>query len=205
MGDVSRSHPALANAGALRELYRDITANPREATELFEELIQRFNYKKMREALKFLLSALGADMTAKGPSISRAELQSLMGEVRNMQAILGVYRFFLGRGRLVSQQFKQNGLESSSRLHFEELSKRLVQLLKERYPSPAKILSMAEQLGIRDDIMAQIIIFTQFRDAMRGVSPRLFKNEKHRQDMLMTLIEALSELEDSLEEDEEEE
>jgi hypothetical protein len=40
---------------------------------------------------------------------------------------------------------------------------------------------------------------------MRGVSPRLFKSEKHRQDLLTTVMEAISELDDLLEEEEEEE
>ncbi|MCB1108463.1 MAG: hypothetical protein KDK44_02300, partial [Chlamydiia bacterium] len=109
------------------------------------------------------------------------------------------------RGRIIRQQYEQNALPLNNHLHFETLSKLLVTLLKERYPSVDKILRLAGSLGITDDIMAQIIIFTQYRDAMRGIAPRLFKSEKHRQDMLMTTIEALAELEDALEEEDDDE
>lgn len=203
MGDIARAHTELANPTALRDLYRDITGNPRDANTLFEELIQKFNYSKMREAIEFILKALRSDLTAKGSSISHGELKSLIDEARNMQAILGVYSFFLGRANLVVKEFIKNDMTINPKLHFESLAKQLVRLLKERYPSPTKVFALANALGIRNDIIAQIIIFTQFRDAMRGVSPRLFKNDKHRQDMLMTLIEALAELEDALDEEEE--
>ncbi|MCB1117854.1 MAG: hypothetical protein KDK50_04650 [Chlamydiia bacterium] len=203
MGDIARAHTELANPTALRDLYRDITGNPRDATTLFEELIQKFNFNKMKEAIDFILKALRSDLTAKGSSISHGELKSLIDEARNMQAILGVYSFFLGRSNLVVKEFIKNNMSINPKLHFESLAKQLVRLLKEPYPSPTKVFALSNALGIRNDIIAQIIIFTQFRDAMRGVSPRLFKNEKHRQDMLMTLIEALAELEDALDEEEE--
>ncbi|MCP5509072.1 MAG: hypothetical protein H7A39_01490 [Chlamydiales bacterium] len=205
MGGVSRSHGDLASPSELRDLYRDITGNPREAQELFEELIQKYTYEKMKEAIEFILKALRADLTAKGSSISHGELHTLVSEAKNMQAILGVYNFFKSRGRIIRQQYEQNALPLNNHLHFETLSKLLVTLLKERYPSVDKILRLAGSLGITDDIMAQIIIFTQYRDAMRGIAPRLFKSEKHRQDMLMTTIEALAELEDALEEEDDDE
>jgi type III secretion protein W len=90
-------------------------------------------------------------------------------------------------------------------LSFELLAKMFVKLISEKYPSPEKILKFSSLLGIADEISAQVIIFTQYRDAMRGVSPRLFKSEKHRQDFLMVLIETISELDDLLDEEEEEE
>ncbi len=205
MGGVSRSHAELASPSELRDLYRDITGNPRDAQTLFEELIQKYTYDKMKEAIEFMLKSLRADLTAKGSSISKGQLHTLVSETKNMQAILGVYRFFKSRGRIIRQQYEQNALSVNRYLDFENLSKLLVSLLKERYPSPDKILRLSQALGIKEDIIAQIIIFTQYRDAMRGVSPRLFKNEKHRQDMLMTLIETLSDLEDELDDEDEEE
>lgn len=43
---------------------------------------------------------------------------------------------------------------------------------------------------------AQIILYLQYRDAIRQVAPRLFRNEKHRQELLLSLIETLEELEE---------
>lgn len=199
------SKQGLGNPSGLRDLYRDITGNPRDAVTLFEELNNLFTFEKLKVALKFILHSIGSDLKAKGPSISKGELQRLFSEARTMQAILGVYRFFNLRMDMIANLFKRENLTLPKRLTFEILAKLFMKLLQEKYPSPDKILKMSHLLGIAEEIAAQVIIFTQYRDALRGVSPRLFQTPKHRQDLLMTLIETISELDDLLEEDEEKE
>ncbi len=193
----------LGSPTGLRDIYRDVTGNPREAPTLFTELSDKFTYGNMKLVINFLLHALGADLKSKGPSIATAELHRLMTEARNLQAILWVYRFFQSRMKLIEGSFQNAGL--TLRLTFETLAKLFVQLLKERYPSMDKILALAEKLGISEELLAQIIIFTQMRDAIRGVAPKLFRSEQHRQDVLMSFLEALEELEEELEEEEEKE
>lgn len=198
------SKQGLGNATGLRDLYREITGNPRSALNLFEELNSLFTFEKLKVAIKFILHSLGTDLKAKGPSISRAELQRLFSEARSMQAILGVYRFFNLRMGMIEKLFAKEDLAVPKRLSFELLAKQFMKLLGERYPSPDKVLKLAVLLGISEELAAQVIIFTQYRDAIRNVSPRLFNTNKHRQDLLTTLIETISELDDLLEEDEDE-
>jgi type III secretion protein W len=189
----------------LRDLYKQVTGQPKEPAELFEELSEKYDFEKLTTVIKFLMQSLGADMKSKGPSIARPELQTLFNETRNMQSILGVYRFFQSRMSLISKEFERNDLTVPARMNFEVLSKQFVKLISERYPSIDKVLKLGVLLGIGDDLLAQIIVYTQFRDGIRQVSPKLFKGEKHKQDLLLTLLDALSDLEDELDEDEEEE
>ena len=199
------SSQGLGSANALRDLYRNITGNPRDAQTLFQELTTAYPYDKMKIVLEFLLHSLGADLKSKGTSISRAELQRLMTETRNMQAILGVFRFFQSRMGLIESSHERLGLPMSSRITFEALAKLFVKFLAERYPSVDKALQLASQLGISDEAAAMMIIYVQYRDAIRQVAPRLFRDEKHRQDMLTCFIETLEEIDEELEEEEEEE
>lgn len=205
MGTQSRAFAAegLGSPLGLRTLYRDITGNPREVTDLFSELFEKFTYDKMEKAIDFLLSSMGADLKSKGPSIARGELHRLMTEARNLLAILWVYRFFRGRMNLITSAFERSGRLLPYLITFELLAKLFMQLLKERYPSQDKILQLALKLGISPDLLAQIIIFTQMRDAVRGVAPKLFRSEQHRHDVLMCFIEALEDLEKRVEEEEE--
>lgn len=189
----------------LREMYRDITGNPRDPLTLFEELCSQYAFEQMRTVIYFLLHALGKDLKAKGPSISRAELHRLISETRSLQAILGVYRFFKLRLRLILSSFDRNGLKLPTKVTFELLAKQFIKLLQERYPSLDKALKLAVDLGISEELVAQIIIFTQMRDAVRNVAPRLFRNEQHRQDILSTFIQLIEELDEQLEEEQEEE
>lgn len=190
---------------ALRDLYRDITGNPRDPNTLFNELTKIFEYEKLKVAIQFLMHSLGGDLKSKGPSIDRGELFRLLTETRKLQAILGVFRFFKSRMNLISSAFARGSLNLPSTLDFELLAKQYMRLVQDRYPSASKILQLAQQLGISEDLLAQIIIFTQMRDGVRQTAPKLFRNDQHRQDLLSSYIDALEELEEELEEEEEKE
>ncbi len=199
------SKEGLGSPTALRDIYRDITGNPREPVTLFDELFSSFSYTKMKRAIDFLLHSLGADLKSKGPSISKPELQNLVDDARTLQAILGIYRFFESRTNLIFSQFHANQLMVPTNISFELLARQFINLLKERYISPDKVLQAAKNLGLLEEIIAQIIILTQMRDAIRNISPRLYRNDKHREDLLEAILEALEELEEEEEEEEENE
>lgn len=95
----------LGSPTTMRDMYRDMTGNPRDAQTLFSELSEKYAFKELTKVINFLFHSLGADMKAKGPSIPRGELSNLIAEVRTLQAIMGVYRFFKGRMDLVAKQF----------------------------------------------------------------------------------------------------
>lgn len=195
----------LGSPTALRDIYRDITGNPRDANTLFQQLSNNFPFDKMKTLIDFMLHSLGVDLKSKGPSIARAELHRLMTETRVLQAILGVYRFFKSRMRLITGSFSRRGLVLPSRITFEVLAKLYMHYLQERYPSPEKVLQLATTLEISEELIAQLIVFCQLRDATRQVAPRLFRDEKHRQDTLRSFMEALKQIGEEAEEEEEEE
>ena len=199
------SREGLGSPTGLRDLYRDITGNPRSASTLFQEMNEKFTFDKMQKAIDFFLHSLGADLKSKGPSIAPGELHNLMTEARSLLAILGVYRFFKGRMDLVEASFQRAGMLLPPRISFELLARMFVQFLLERYPSMDKAFQLMQKMGLSADVMAQIIILTQMRDAVRGVAPKMFRTDQHRHDVLMSYIEAMEELEDQLEEKEEEE
>lgn len=195
------SDKGLGTATSLRDMYRDITGNPRDSTTMFEELSKKYDFKELKQVVSFLLHSLGADMKSKGPSIPRGLLHRLISETRNLQAIMGVYRFFSGRMGLMKSMFERDNLEMPSQLTFENLAKCFMQLCSERYPSSDKVLQQATKLGIDKWIQAKIIAFTQLRDAIREVAMnQIYRSLQHRDELYMALIEALENLEDELEE-----
>lgn len=206
MGTQARefAKEGLGSPTSLRDMYRDITGNPREPLKLFDELAEQFRYEKLKPVITFLLHSLGSDLKSKGSSISHAELKRLIDEIRSLQGILGVYRFFQSRMGLMNNQFSRQGLLFPPRLDFELLARLFIKMLAERYMNPEKILQTARLLGVDDEVTAQIIIYTQMRDAVKQVAPRYYRNLQHRDELLKAFISALEELEDDLEEEEEE-
>ncbi len=207
MGAVSRKFAlqGIGDAKTLRELYKEVTGNPKEPAVLFEEFSSHFDFVRLQPLINFLLHSLGNDLKSKGPSISRAELQRLFSEARSMQAILGVYRFFQKNMGPLQRSFSVKGFLLPSTVTFELLSKLFVKFLLERYPNTAKLLQFSGTLGLSDEVVAQIIIFSKMKEGLRHTSPKLFRSEKHRRDLQTIYLDALEELEDSLEEEEEEE
>lgn len=198
------SEKGLGSKTGLRDLYRDITGNPRTPHKLFEELIEKFKFSDMKNIIDFILHSLGADMKADGPSIDKAKLQRFCEEARTMQAFLGVFRFFHSRMPMIKKQFDRAELTIPSRINFDTLARLLMKILQERYPTPDKIIKLGFILGIVEEAIAQIIIFSQYRDAMRHISPKLFRSKKHQKELFLAFIETLSDLEDELEEEEDE-
>lgn len=186
---------------SLRDMYRDITGNPREPLSLFQELSDRFQYKELRKVLAFLFHSLGADLKSQGPSIPPGLLSRLLAEVRSLQAILGVYQFFRNRMKLINYLFKRDGIEVPKSLTFEMLSKQFVSLLQERYPTQDKVLQTASKLGIEKWLLAKIIVFSQLRDAIREVAlNQMYRSLQHRDELYNAIIELLEALEDELDE-----
>lgn len=192
------SQQGLGTPTALRDLYRDITGNPRTPNKLFEELSQQFTFEQLKKVIKFLLHSLGRDLKAKGPSIPKALLYRLMTETRNLQAIFAVYLFFKGRMNIIYRGFDKHDLYFPKQLSFELMARLFMQLLEDRYPSAVKVIKLGEQLGIDEEIIAQILVFTQFRDAIRNVAPALYRSTQHRQELLNAYIDALEELDEAL-------
>lgn len=200
------SDKGLGTPTSLRDMYRDITGNPRDSTTLFEELSTQYAFKDLKKVIDFLLHSLGADMKAKGPSIPRGMLHRLLAETRSLQAILGVYRFFRGRMRLIEKMFQKDGMNMPTQLTFENIAKQFMSLAAERYPSSAKVLQLATKLGIEKWILAKIAVFSQMRDGVREVAiNQVYKSLQHRDELYLAILEALEDLEDQLEELTEEE
>jgi type III secretion protein W len=196
-------HEELGSPSELRDLYREITGNPRTPQKLFEELSKTYVFERLKPVIRFLLHSLGNDLKAKGPSISKAQLHRLMTDVSSLQAILGVYLYFQSRMRNLEASFDKEGFKPSTPITFELLAKLFINFLQDRYPSAQKVLQLASSLGILEELLIQILVFNHMRDATRFISPRFFRNEQHRQEVLSSFIEALEELEEQLEEKEE--
>lgn len=191
------------NPSELRNLYNEVTGSERDHNTLFAELSNKYPFDQLKLVVAFLLKGLSYDLKSKGPSIQHAELMRLMTETRNLQSILWVYLFFKGRMGLLRSLFEQYGCSFSEKLSFDFLAKEFIKLVEEKYPSVMKLLKQIGKFGPLDDV-SKIIILMQYRDAIRGLSPRLYKSLRHRQDLLLVILETLEELEEREEEEKEE-
>ncbi len=198
------STAGLGSPTSLRDLYRDVTGTRRDAIHLFDELTDKYPYNKLKSVILFLLHSLGSDLKSKGPSIDRAELVRLIEDTKSLQGILGVFRFFQSRMKIVQRQFLSYEIPVNPKIRFEILSKIFIKFLAERYINPDKIRQVADLLDLKEYTPAQIIIFSQMYDALKQVAPRYFRNMQHRDEIAKSLVDLLEKLEDELDEEQQE-
>lgn len=189
------------SATELRDLYREVTGDPKPHNALFSQMSAEYSFDELQGLVEFLLQGMAYDLKSKGPSIQSAELQILMNEVRNLQSIVWIYIFFRNRMGMLKKLYKQYGLTFNERqIEFQKLAKEFVKIVEDRYPSVLKIVRQATKMGLVSDD-EKVLILTQFRDAVRQLSPRLYHSARHKQDLLLAIMEALEELETDEEEE----
>jgi type III secretion protein W len=106
---------------------------------------------------------------------------------------------------LIIKMFKENGITLPPGLTPLAVSDAFMELVGDRYPSGDKVLGLAQKLNIAHSTMGQIIVFQQMRDIVRELPvQQIYNTHKHRDEVFGAIIEALEELEDRLEEEEEE-
>jgi type III secretion protein W len=84
----------------------------------------------------------------------------------------------------------------------ELLIKVFIDFCSDRYPSSDKIKEMIKKIDIKSTA-GKIIVLSLLRDTVRAVSADIYRSVQHRDDVYMAIIEALEDLEDQLEEEEE--
>jgi type III secretion protein W len=106
----------------------------------------------------------------------------------------------------MEKQFNTTGMNMPPELTFETMSKSFMDLVAERYPSADKVKAQARNLGIENNLVAKIIVFSQFRDAIREVAvTQIYRNLQHRDELFLAIIDALEDYEEELDEQQGEE
>lgn len=193
------SKEGLGSAAELRQTYSELTGEIKSPLDLFEELLQKFTFEKMTSAINFWLSALGADLNSKGSSIEKGELYKLIEETRILQAILGVYNYFASKQRELILSLVRHQALATPEMNYQNLAKIFVKILQDPYPSPDKILYYKNDLNIVPSLASQEAVFNIMCSAIKNVSPKLFKNAKHKEEVLSCFLIALEAIDNVME------
>lgn len=153
IGAVSRDveYGGVHVAKSLRDYYQQITKEDHDANSLFRELSTGRSFEELNKMTDFLFHALGEDLKAPGPSIEPGRLHKLNSEVKDLQAVLGVYRFFQARDGLMEKMFAQEQLNMPPQINFEKMAKEFMTFTGDRYPSADKATQITTRMGISDE------------------------------------------------------
>lgn len=141
---------------SLRELYYDITKNPRDALTLIEDLLVKY-FKNFPKIMGALLHFLGADSKAEASSIDHAKLYDLMSEVRKAQAGIQVMRLAKLDMQRLEGLLARSNIKIPPNLSVNAMALLFVLLAKERYPSASRVRQTLEaQLALKRTKFTQV-------------------------------------------------
>lgn len=193
----------LADPSSLRELYRNVIDNPRDPTQLFEELATRYSYDELREVIRFLFHSLHADSKSEYPSIERSELIHLGSEARTLAAILNTYHIFAKGQKALFKQFMRYQIPLSSeqieRISFESQAKAFCQFIADRFPNTARLMQLLTSMGLANNEIGQLLIIYQWQRALLDSSPKLYRDLRHRDTIMQVLLDSAQAIEEQIE------
>lgn len=84
------SDAKLADIQTLRDTYRDAVLDYQNLADAFSSLSDQYDAKEWPQAIKFLLDALGADLSAGGSSIEKSKLNAIRDDMYRLQVLAGL-------------------------------------------------------------------------------------------------------------------
>jgi len=81
----------IGDIQGLRDFYRDTVLGYMGLAAAYRDIAKRFGVRRMRKAIKFMLSGLSADLAANGSSIDEALLQQIMSDMYKLKVLNGLY------------------------------------------------------------------------------------------------------------------
>lgn len=84
------SDAELADIQTLRDTYRDAVLDYQSLADVFASLNDQYDVKEWPQAIKFLLDALGADLSAGGSSIEKSKLNAIRDDMYRLQVLAGL-------------------------------------------------------------------------------------------------------------------
>lgn len=175
---------------SLRQLYLEVTSKENTCKQMFTLLTERYLFPDMKAVTSFLLNGISADMKSEGSSIPSAKLMLLMGEIRNLEAVVDSYQIFESAFPRMQQNAQAEGLSFPDHVNFVSLAESFQKLVGDNYPLAKKCETEVQSL-VGPDTDLQSIVLNNFFTAARNVSPRFFESVGKRDAFLTALANAL--------------
>lgn len=90
----------------LRDFYRSSVLDHQSVRQSYANIVERYGDGDIGERIAFLLKAVGEDLQSKGPSVAPAELQTILGEVRQLEILATVRERVIEVLERVDDRFK---------------------------------------------------------------------------------------------------
>lgn len=172
----------------LREMYRSEVVGFTTPQDCFRSLLAARGPGGLADAIAFLISGCGKDLNSAMPSLEGEALSRILTDLQCVQVLNTVMdKLSLLSGRMASQ-FNIHCL-----LNGEQMTGRVIDFTEQAFVSAGAIEAFIGECGVRK-LLAQMDFARELTRLFRQLSPRLFRKEGDRQQLLDSTQEHLDAL-----------
>lgn len=172
----------LGDLQSLRATYRDTVLEAADLAASFKTLKDRYGDSELLQAIKYLLKALAADLSADGPSIDRAKLNTLLNDLYRLELLTGLLEdcaTLVERYRTPNLVFKP-----------ADLLGELLALQVQTWLRPESVVPLPGKLGVRK-IAQEINFLREFKELARSIPLKAYADSEQRPRLLDAIQQAM--------------
>ncbi|OZG74325.1 SepL/TyeA/HrpJ family type III secretion system gatekeeper [Hahella sp. CCB-MM4] len=174
----------LGTLNNLRRLYRDAVLDYGSLTGTFQKILAQYGEEHFSDSLTYLISALGADLAAEGPSLPKERLEMIIEDLyklHSLESLNDECSEFLSQLQRIYQSYSIPG-----RL---KLMEQLLGLLEKKWLSTDQTSKVIEALNIPGDMA--IYFWRGFKELIRLIPLKVYKDPFEREKLISAVQECL--------------
>lgn len=175
----------LGDTKELRQFYKDTILDYEDITKTFKDIKEKYPDENLFKSIDFLMTAIGADLTASDSSISKTELQKINDDIFQLRLLGNIHD---DCSRLL------NKMQKEFRLSFNTdsigLMSSLLEFKEQKSLLDTTVFRFADTT-ISGDIEAKIYFLRELKDLAAKIPVKAFDNLEDREKLLTTIQSAL--------------
>ena len=184
----SYSDSGLGSTGELRQFYRETVFDYSGLGDLFGKLKEASGGRSFKEMAAYMMEALEADLSSRGPSIDPIMLKQIIDDLYGVQVIKNTEMDFERLSAQMERIFHHRPL-----LAPEDMARKLFALKEERLASPRIFFAILDKNGLtRTD--EKIFFLREFREVARRLPEKAYAEGEDRGHFLDVMQQALDEI-----------
>ena len=166
--------PDLGSVAELRDFYRQSVVGYSSLGQAYDAIMSRYGAERFGEAVDFLITSLGHDVSSHEPSKEATELKATLDDLYFVQVARNSFENFNG---LVSKMIKQFGVGEGVDAH--GLMKDVLAMKDQRFIDPEKVQTITDRLGAKDH-EPRIYFQRELHTLVRRMPDKIFTNADER-------------------------
>ena len=174
----------LGTLNGLRQLYRDAVLDYGSLTGTFQKILAQYGEEHFSDSLAYLVSALGADLAAEGPSLPKERLRMIIEDLYKLQSLESLddeCTEFLGQ---LERLYRSHRLPKKF-----QLMEQLLALLEKKWLSVDQLSGVIKALNIPAEMA--IYFWRGFKELIRLIPLKVYQDPFEREKLITVVQECL--------------